>query len=261
MSDMLKNKVCVISGGAGLIGSVFSRKCAEEGAKVAIVDTNPEKGRALLKELVKKTKNKNIIFVSCDITNEKSVQDMVKMVVKKFGRIDCLVNSAYPKNKTYGKKFEEVTYESFVENLSMHIGGYFLTSKEVSKVMTKQKNGSIVLVGSHYGVMAPKFEIYDDTTMTVPVEYSAIKGGVIMMAKYLASYLGVSGIRVNALSPGGVFDNHKEPFLSAYVSKVRIAPKRMATPNDIANALVFLFSDNASYITGQNLLVDGGWTV
>src|SRR3989344_2361796 len=258
---MLKNKVCVISGGAGLLGSAFSRRCAEEGARVVVVYTNPEKGKALVKELVKKTKNKNIIFVECNITSEESVGGMVKSVVKKFGRIDCLVNSAYPKNKTYGKKFEEVTYESFVENMGMHVGGYFLVSKEVAKVMKKQKSGSIVLIGSHYGVMAPKFEIYDGTTMTMPVEYSAIKGGVIMMAKYMASYLGTAGIRVNSLSPGGVFDNHKDPFLSAYVDKVRIAPKRMAAPNDIANALIFLFSDNASYITGQNLLVDGGWTI
>ena len=127
--------------------------------------------------------------------------------------------------------------------------------------MSKQKKGTIILLGSTYGIMAPKFELYEGTSMTQMVEYAVIKGGIIMLTKYLASYLGDSGIRVNAISPGGVFDNHKEPFFSRYISKVRLAPKRMAKPDDIANAALFLISDSSEYMTGQNIIVDGGWTI
>ena len=257
----IKNRVCIITGGVGLIGSAFSRKCAEQGAKVVIVDINPEKGKSLIKEIIRDTGNKQIIFQKCDITNEQSVKNMVKTVVKKFGRIDALINSAYPRNKNWGRKFEDVTYADFVENVGMHTGGYFLTTREVTRIMAKQKKGVVILLGSTYGIMAPKFELYEGTSMTQMVEYAFIKGGIIMFTKYLASYLGNSGIRVNAISPGGVFDNHKEPFLSRYVSKVRLAPKRMAKPDDVANAALFLISDSSEYITGQNIVVDGGWTI
>ena len=257
----IKNKVCIITGGVGLIGSGFSRQCAEQGARVVIADVNPEKGKSLVKELINDTGNKQIIFQKCDVTSELSVKNMVKMVVKKFGRIDALINSAYPRNKHWGRKFEQVTYGDFIDSVGMHTGGYFLTTREVSAVMAKQKSGTIILLGSTYGVVAPKFEIYEGTPMTSQVEYAVIKGGIIMLTKYLASYLGPSGIRVNAISPGGVFDNHKDPFLSNYLSKVRLAPRRMARPNDIANAALFLISDSSEYITGQNIIVDGGWTI
>ncbi len=257
----IKGRVCVITGGAGLIGSAFCRACAENGAKVVIVDTNPKTGKSLANRLIRDTKNKNIMFQQCDITKPASVRGAIQNILKKFKRIDALVNSAYPKNKNYGRKFEDVTYEDFCENLSTHVGGYCLMTKEVSRVMKEQGGGSIVLIGSTYGIVAPKFEIYEGTSMTMPVEYAAIKGGIINLTKYLASYLGPHGIKVNAISPGGVFDNQPELFVKNYVGKVRLAPQRMARQEDIAEALLFLFSDASSYITGQNIVVDGGWTI
>lgn len=244
-----------------MIGTAFCRACAENGAKVVIVDTNPKTGRNLASRLARDTKNKNAMFQKCDITKPSSVRKAIKDILKKFKRIDALVNCAYPRNKNYGRKFEDVTYEDFCENLSSHLGGYFLMTKEVSRVMKEQKAGSIVLMGSIYGIVAPKFEIYDGTPMTMPVEYAAIKGGIINLTKYLASYLGPHGIRVNAISPGGVFDNQPESFVKKYVEKVRLAPQRMAKQEDIAGALLFLFSDASAYITGQNIIVDGGWTI
>lgn len=257
----IRGRVCVITGGAGLIGSVFCRACAENGAKVVVIDTNPKTGKNLANRLIRDTKNKNILFQQCDITKPASVRKTIKNILRKFKRIDALVNSAYPKNKNYGKKFEDVTYEDFCENLSTHVGGYFLMTQEVSRMMKEQKSGNIVLMGSMYGVIAPKFEIYEGTHMTMPVEYAAIKGGIINLTKYLASYLGPHGIRVNAISPGGVFDNQPESFVKNYVGKVRLAPQRMAKQEDIAGTLLFLLSDASAYITGQNIVVDGGWTI
>lgn len=257
----LKNKICIITGGAGLIGTAHCRICSQNGAKVIIVDLDEQKAKKVVKDLVKKTKNKNIYFIKCDISDEKSVVKTFKDIFKKFGRVDVLVNNAHPRNKNYGRRFEDVTYADFSENLTKHVVGYFLMSREAAKIMIRQKKGVIIFTGSTYGIVAPKFEIYEGTTMGASVEYAAMKGGVINMTKFLASYLGQHGIRVNSISPGGVFDNHKDPFLSNYLSKVRLSPRRMAKPEDIANALLYLISDDSAYVTGHNLVVDGGWTI
>lgn len=252
----------MITGGAGLLGSEFVRSCAKEGAKVIILDIDSKKGTTLAKNTSKETGNQNIVFLKCDTANERSVKNTVSLIQKKFHRIDALVNCAYPRNKNYGRQFEEVTYEDFCENINLHLGGYFLMSREVSKVMTKNKSGNIIFMGSIYGVVAPKFDLYKGTNMAgVPVEYAVMKAGTIHLAKYLAAYLGPSGIRVNAISPGGVFANQSEPFLSRYISKVRLKPQRMAKEKDISDVLLFLLSDASKYITGQNIIVDGGWTL
>jgi NAD(P)-dependent dehydrogenase (short-subunit alcohol dehydrogenase family) len=174
--------------------------------------------------------------------------------------IDALVNNAYPRNKNYGRKFEDVTYEDFCENVSLHLGGYFLVSQEISSVMVKQRRGVIVFIASIYGFMAPRFELYEDANFTSPVEYSAIKGGLLSLTKYLASYLGKHDIRVNAISPGGVYANQAESFVAQYAKRTVIG-NRMAGTDDLAGALVFLLSDASKYITGQNLVVDGGWSI
>lgn len=248
----LKDKVVLITGGAGLIGRAYVELCAQYGAKVVLVDVD--------EKAAKKIKNKNVFFMRCNIVNEAEVGNLVRDVIKKFGKIDALVNNAYPKGKNYGAKYEDVTYDDFVENLSLHLGGYYLMAHEVSKTMKKQRFGVIVNMGSHYGFVAPRFEIYEGTEMTMPVEYSAIKGGVINLTKYLASYLGKYNIRVNSISPGGVFDNQPKSFVKAYEQRV-ILGKRMATVWDLAPVLVFLLSDASDYMTGQNLVVDGGWTI
>lgn len=256
----LKNKVCLITGGAGLIGANFSRVCAEQGAKVVIVDIDEEKGIEVVRNIIGHTGNSDVIFLKCDITSDKDIIKLISTTQKKFKSIDALVNNAYPRNKNYGRKFEEVTYTDFCENVNVHLGGYFLITKLVSEVMKKQKQGVIVNMASIYGVMAPKFEIYDGTEMTTPVEYSAIKGAVINLTKYLASYLGKYNIRVNAISPGGVANHQPESFVKAYVKKV-VLGGRMAESDDITGVLVFLLSDASKYITGQNIVVDGGWSL
>ncbi len=256
----LSGKVCLITGAAGLLGQYFSRACAEAGAIVVMVDIDVKKGRGAAEKLSQETENAEIIFYQCDITKPAEVGALRDFVVKKYQRIDALVNNAYPRNKNYGRKFEDVTYGDFCENVNSHLGGYFLMSQVVAQVMRRQKNGVIINLGSIYGTSAPRFEIYEGTTMTMPVEYAAIKGGIVNLNKYLASYLGKHNIRVNCISPGGVFDRQPESFVKRYSEKVPLGG-RMANPDDLTGALVFLLSDAAKYITGQNIVVDGGWTL
>lgn len=260
-SKNLKDQVVIITGGAGLIGSAFCRACAEDGAKVVIVDANLKMGKNLADVIIRETKNNNIIFQQCDITKPANVKKTIQNILTKFKRIDVLVNNAYPRNKNYGRRFEDVTYEDFCENVSSHLGGYFLITKEAAKIMKKQRRGNIVFMSSIYGFSAPRFEIYEGTSMTMPVEYSAIKGGIINLTKYLASYLGIYGIRVNAISPGGVLNGQSEKFIKKYVQHVKLIEKRMAAPSNITGVLLFLLSDQSGYITGQNIVVDGGWSI
>lgn len=274
----LKNKVCLITGGAGLIGTGFSRACANAGATVIVVDIDDKRGNAVAKKINRDIKFGRALFYKCDITSENDVRHLIRAVLAKFKRIDALVNNAFPRNKNWGKIFEDVAYEDFCQHLDMHVGGYFLMTKEVAKVMEKQQSGgAIVNMGSIYGVVAPKFSIYENATyekgssyfvgnvvsgkqMTMPVEYSAIKAAILNLTKYWASYLGKYNIRVNAMSPGGVFDNQPQDFVKKYSERV-VLGRRMAEVEDLDHVLVFLLSDAACYITGQNIIVDGGWSL
>lgn len=256
----LHNQVVIITGGAGLIGKSYVEVCALYGANVYLVDVNDEAAKQTVVDVKKKTKNQNVFYQKCSIVDKVDIEKLIDVVLKRHGRIDALVNDAYPKNKNYGKKYEDVSYEDFCENLNLHLGGYYLMTHEVSTVMMKQKSGVIVNMGSHYGFAAPRFEIYEGTGMTMPVEYSAIKGGIINLTRYLASYLGKYNIRVNSISPGGVFNNQPKSFVKRYEQRVLLA-KRMANAEDLAGVLVFLLSDASRYITGQNVVVDGGWTI
>lgn len=256
----LKNKTIIVTGGAGLIGAAFSKICGKYGGNVVVVDIDEKKGKRLAEKIKKETKNNNIIFQKCDITNITDIHNLIDMVLKKFKKIDALINNAYPRNKNYGRKFENVSYQDFCENINMHLGGYFLISQQVAKVMAKQNYGNIINMASIYGFSAPRFEIYQGTDMTMPIEYAVIKAAIINLTKYLASYLGRHNIRVNAISPGGVFKEQPKKFVKKYSEKV-ILGKRMAKQDDLIGVLIFLLSDASKYITGQNIVVDGGFTL
>ena len=256
----LENKVVVITGGAGLIGRGFVKAVIENGGTAIIADIDEKSGSNVRDEISTELGSDRIEFIKVDITCKISIRRMIDMVIDRYKVIDALVNNAYPRNKNYGRKFEEVSYEDFCENLNIHLGGYFLISQEISRVMVNQHSGVIVNIASIYGFMAPRFELYENTNFTSPVEYSAIKGGLLGLTKYLASYLGEYGIRVNALSPGGVHNNQSESFVEQYSKKVLLG-NRMAKSEDLSGALVFLLSDASRYVTGQNIVVDGGWSI
>lgn len=256
----LSGKIVIITGAAGLLGRAFCMDVAQAQGTVILADTNEKEGLKLERQINQKFDSEPAVFKNVDITNSGSVKKLITSVMRRFGKIDALVNNAYPRSKNFGRGFEKVTFEDFCDNVNMHLGGYFLMTQQVAKVMVKQNFGNIINMASIYGFAAPRFEIYEGTDMTVPIEYAAIKGAVIILTKYLASYLGGHNIRVNCVSPGGVFNNQSKKFVKNYSRKVLLG-KKMAQANDITGALVFLLGDGSKYITGQNFVVDAGWTV
>lgn len=251
----LSGKVAVVTGGAGLIGSSLCEGLAEHGATVVLVDTDKTAAAAVADSV-----DGEIVVRTADITLESDVEDLFCSVVSDFGSVDILVNSAYPRNENYGQKYEDVTISDWKENIALNLDSYYLTCHKSSEIMKQQETGgSIINLGSTYGVQAPDFTVYDGTEMTSPVEYSAIKGAVINFTRYLASYLGEFDIRANVLSPGGVFDGQDNRFVSQYERNTPLS--RMAEPDDFKGPIVYLSSDSSRYMTGQNLIVDGGWTI
>ena len=254
---MLKDKVIVISGGAGLIGKELVRAVVENRGVAIIADIDKKLD---IKELgFKKKELKKIDYITVNITSKDSLQNAIKILDKKYKKIDALVNCAYPKNKNYGRDFFEVEYSDFVENVGMHLGGYFLSSKEFAKYFKNQGYGNIINIASIYGVIAPKFEIYKNTNMIMPVEYAAIKSALIHLTKYMAKYLKKTDIRVNAISPGGILDNQPKEFLKKYNSFG--LSKGMLEARDLKGTLIYLLSDMSKYVNGQNIIVDDGFTI
>lgn len=244
-SMKLKNKIIIVTGGSGLLGKEFLLKIRAEG------------GVGLNLDLDIKT-NLEKFNVNCDITNKNSVKKAYNLIKEKFIKIDGIVNNAYPRTKDWGKSFEDTKIESWQENINLQLSSHFLVTKIFSKSMIKNKNGSIVNIGSIYGIVGPDFTIYNGTNMTNPPAYSAIKGGMINFTRYLSSYLGKYNIRVNSISPGGIFDNQDKTFVENYSQKVPLS--RMGNPEDISPGLIYLLSSDSDYITGHNLVIDGGWT-
>ncbi|HAV15445.1 MAG TPA: flagellin modification protein A [Candidatus Pacebacteria bacterium] len=255
----LQGKTIVITGGAGLLGSEFTRVCIQHGARVVIVELHEEKAKSLIASVRKEIKTAEILFVKCDITKEKDIQNVLIKTIREYKNIDVLINNAYPRNAHYGRNMEDVTYEDFCNNLNMHAGGYFLMTKKVIEVMRKQKKGNIINIASIYGILGPDFRIYKNTPMTMPIEYAAIKGAIVNMTKYFSTYAASYGIRVNSISPGGIFTDQPASFVKKYCERVPLG--RMAKTKDIVGGVIYLASDASSYITGQNLMIDGGLSV
>lgn len=242
---ILKDKIIIVTGGAGLIGQEL------------VADINRKGGKAINADIGVET-NLQSGTIRMDITNNHSIQTGINLIVEEFGRIDGLVNNAYPRTNDWGTKFEEIDPESWRANIDMQLNSYFVCSQKVLKIMASQNSGAIVNIASIYGVVGNDFTLYEEYGGTSPAAYSAIKGGLINFTRYLASYYGRKGIRVNCVSPGGIFDQQHPSFISRYEAKVPMG--RLGNPDDIAPAVSFLLSDEAKYITGQNLIVDGGWT-
>lgn len=252
---LLKDKVVVVTGGAGLLGKEFCKTIVKHGGTAVIAEYNMD-----LAKQAKETINHDKVFVyALDITDKQSVVNLIEVLSEKFGKIDGLVNSAYPRNKNYGKHFFDVEYDDFVENVGMNLGGYFLTSQQFAKYFNTQGYGNIVNISSIYGVVAPKFEVYEDTPMTMPVEYAAIKSGLIHLTKYIAKYSKGKNIRVNTISLGGLEDAQPESFLVAYQSFC--LNKGMLDASDVCGTLVYLLSDLSEYVNGQNIVVDDGFVL
>ena len=265
----LSGRVAIVTGGVGLLGAEFCRTLAEAGAAVAIVDLDASASQGTADTLTKN--GYKALAVSADITQPDSVNAMVEKVVSEFGRIDILVNSAAldPKfDPDAAKKgiapgaFEDYPLGDWNAALNVNLTGMFLVTQACVKQMIAQgKKGSIINICSTYGLNGPDQNLYikdGERVAFKPVYYTVTKAGVMGFTKYLAAYYAGTDIRVNALTPGGVFNNHEEYFVKNYSAKTIMG--RMAKKDEMNGALLFLASEASSYMTGNNVIVDGGWT-
>lgn len=257
MPGMLTDRVIVITGGAGLLGRGFCDAVAAEGAIAVVADRDAAAARVTAGAIVGRGDRAEAAVI--DITNRASLDTLIAGLAGRHGRIDAVVNAAYPRNAQYGRRLEEVEYADFCDNVSQHLGGYFLVAQRFATYFASHGGGTIVNVSSIYGLVAPRFEIYAGTGMTSPVEYAAIKAGVIHLTRYFAQYFKKAGVRCNALAPGGILDAQPAAFLAAYAD--HCASKGMLDPADVTGALLFLLSDQARHMTGQCLVVDDGFTL
>ncbi|BCO29307.1 NAD-dependent glycerol dehydrogenase [Rhodoferax lithotrophicus] len=254
----LADKVIVVTGGAGFLGAKFCAAIAEQGGIAVVADVDAATAERVAVQITATCPGRAEAVV-LDITSAASINALIRDLQQKHGRIDALVNNAYPRNREYGKKLEEVTYDSFCENVGLHLGGYFLTAQQFSLYFRQHGGGNIINMSSIYGTMTPRFEVYADTPMTMPVEYAAIKSAINQLTRYFAQYFKGDGIRVNSLSPGGILDGQPEPFLRKY--NIHCSSKGMLDPQDVCGSLMYLLSDASLYVTGHNLLVDDGFSL
>ncbi len=260
----LTGKVAVVTGGAGILGRHFCAGLAESGAIVAVADLMDERATTVAKELGEHYKIKTL-GIGCDVSSPESVKKMVDRVVSEFGGIDILHNNAAGKSEdldAFFAPFEEYSLDQWRNIMSVNIDGMFLTAQAVGKQMVAQnRGGSIIQTASIYGVMAPDHRIYEgsfylDRPINTPAVYTASKAAVIGLTKHLATYWADKGIRVNTLTPGGTESGQNDEFKNRYANRVPM--NRMARAHEMVGALLYLASDASSYVTGQNIIVDGG---
>lgn len=253
---ILKDKKILVAGAAGLLGTELVKELIQQGAKVVAADINIERLQERFSEGYSNVNRSNLELKQIDLSNK-------DLVVSLFDSIDGLtgaVNCSYPRNKNYGKHFYNVAIEDFNENISLNLGSSFLFMQQCADHFNKNKTPfSLVNISSVYGVIAPKFEIYEHTPMTMPVEYAAIKSGLIHLSKYVTKYVANSNFRVNVVSPGGIFDNQPSNFLKAY--KDETFGKGMLDVKDVLGTIVFLLSSMSDLVNGQNIVVDDGFSV
>ena len=252
---MLKNNVVAVTGGAGLIGKSFSKAIIENGGKVIIGDISVDRGRELQDEFG----DANAIFIEVDTSNVNSVNNFLKLGKENFGKIDSAIHCAYPRSDQWGAKFEDLEEDGLKDDLFHQLGGAILFSQRLVSFYKKQGYGNLIHISSIQGVSAPKFEHYEGTLMASPIEYSAIKSGIISITKYLAKYCKGQNIRVNCISPGGILDNQPKIFLEKYNSTC--SSKGMMDPQDLNGTIIYLLSSFSQYVNGQNIIIDDGWVL
>lgn len=253
----LKDRVVIITGALGLLGTELCEAFAECGSHVIVVDLDASACQQRAAALTNKTKVK-ALGIAADITQKDTVERMAEVVINEFGKIDVLINNAQFKPQTFFAPFEDFSVEAWDGVMAVNLKAVFLCCQICGKQMVKQGKGNIINIASTYGVVAPDHRIYEGTKLGCPAVYSASKGGVIMLTKYLATYWADKGIRVNAVSPHGIYNNHEEQFVLNFSSRSPLG--RMCDRKEVVGALLYLASDASSYVTGHNLIVDGGWT-
>lgn len=260
----VRNKVIIITGGAGFLGMEYAAFLSSAGARIVIFDIEEEKTLyAKAASIWRKTGRRALAF-SVDITDERAVKRVVRSVLKRFGRIDVLVNNAAmnpipgsPASRLQFSPYERYPLDLWRKEIEVGLTGAFIVTQAVIPAMKRKRSGVIVNIGSIYGKNAPDNRIYRRGQFK-SIAYATVKGALPNFTRTLASYLGPYGIRVNCLVGGGVVDRQSPDFVKKYSARTMLG--RMAERGDFSGALLFLASDASSYVTGANIVVDGGWS-
>ena len=260
----IKDRIIVVTGGTGILGSLYCRRLAEAGARVVIADLDQDRCAHLAKTIHDET-GSICKGLSVDLANEQSVKKWAESILSTFGSIDVLINNAAAKSSHFFAPLENFSLDDWNQVMAVNVTGIFLTARELGPSMAAKGRGSIINISSIYGIVGPDQRIYEDShyedmggKINTPLIYSATKGAVIAMTRYLATYWGHKGVRTNTLTPGGVYSGQNDEFKNRYSAKVPLG--RMADAEDMIGALIFLASDASSYMNGQNIIIDGGWT-
>jgi 2-deoxy-D-gluconate 3-dehydrogenase len=262
----LTGRTAVVTGGAGFLGQQFTEALAEAGASVVVADIQRQEAKAWAEHL--NQAGGRALGTGLDVTDPGSIADLMALTLEKFGQLDILVNSAAldPKFESGSKNahatsFEGFPLDSWQEALDVNLTGMFLVSQAAAKLMKEAGKGSLINICSTYGIAGPDQRLYEslgEPRLYKPVYYTVTKAGVLGLTKYIATYYQGTEIRCNALTPGGVERDHEPAFKQAYGERTVLG--RMAYPHELKGGVVFLASDASSYMTGANLVVDGGWT-
>jgi len=255
----LRDRVCVITGGAGILGKRMSAALLEHGARVAVVDRDA----ARVEELLSRADRTRMRGYVGDIRARDDVERIARQVGEELGEVEVLVNNAATKSPNFFAPFESFPLEDWDHVMGVNVTAAMICCQVFGSRMANRRRGSIINTLSIYGIVAPDQRIYEGSLyegrpINTPAVYSASKAALWGLTKYLASYWGGNGVRVNAITPGGVFSGQNETFVQRYSSRVPLG--RMGNADELSGALVYLASDAASYVTGQNLVVDGGLT-
>ena len=268
----LKNQVIVITGGSGFLGSVFALTLSNIGAIPIVLDKNKNSLQLLKKKFIRK-KQRGSFFLT-NLNDENKINVVIDLIIKKYRKIDCLINAAgftgdamLKTNVNFFEKFEKYNFQLWQKSLEGNLSGVFVVTKSVAKHMIKRKKGSIINIASDVGVISPDHRIYEankkfnykGVNFNTPISYSVAKSGIISMTRYLATYWAKKGIRVNCISPAGVYKKHDKKFVEQLSQRIPLG--RMAKSDELNGAIIYLCSNASSYVTGHNLVVDGGRTI
>ena len=258
----LSGKVALVTGGAGILGQHFCLALAGRGAAVAVVDLAEDRAEAVAAEI--RAAGGRAVGLACDVTDPVAVEGVVRRVVDEFDRIDILLNNAVTKGRNlddFFTAYEAFTLEVWREIMAVNIDGMFLVSQAVGRRMVEQKSGSVIQSSSIYGILGVDKRIYEGSNylgrqINTPAVYAASKAAVVGLTRYLAAYWADAGIRVNTVTFGGIESGQNETFKQRYGARVPLG--RMGQPDELIGAILYLASDASSYVTGQNLVIDGG---
>lgn len=257
----LSGRNAIVTGGAGHVGLAVCEALLEMGATVSITDQNAGGCQARLEDLSRSFGRERVFAVPADLSNENQIRRMVREATDRMGGLGILVHCAAYVGTTrvsgWSVPFEDQSLDAFESAIRISAGAAFIAVQEGCKALRRSGHGSVILMASIYGIVGPDMRLYDGTTMTNPAGYGVSKGGLLQLMRFLATTL-APYVRVNSISPGGIMRSQPASFQDRYVSRTPLA--RMATEEDIKGAVTYLASDLSNYVTGHNLVVDGGWT-